>query len=56
MLKMYMFQKSLKNSDICINAVSLEQCDEGYIRLNADFELRPPIRSREQLKFMYPEW
>ena len=33
----------------------MEQYDEDYIRLNADFETRPPVRSRKQLKHIYPQ-
>ena len=39
-----------KNLNTSINAVSLEQYDEDYIRINAKLETRPPIRSREELQ------
>ena len=38
-----------------INAVSMEQHGDNYIRPNADLERRPQIRSKEQLKYIYPE-
>ena len=39
-----------------INTVSLEQYNNDYMRPNTDLESKPPIRSRKQLKCMYPEW
>ena len=44
-----------KSLDTSINSVSLEQYDEDNFRPNADLESRPPIRSREQLGYMYPD-
>ena len=38
-----------------VNTVSVEQHGEEYIRPNADLGTRPQIRSKEQLKCMYPE-
>ena len=38
-----------------VNTVCVEQQGNDYIRLNADLETRPQIRSKEQLKHMYPE-
>ena len=38
-----------------INTVSMEQHGDDCIRPNADLETRPQIRSKEQLKHMYPE-
>ena len=38
-----------------LNTVSMEQCGDDYIRQNADLETRPQIRSKEQVKHMYPE-
>ena len=38
-----------------VNTVSMEQHGHDYIRPNADLETRPQIRSKEQLKCMYPE-
>ena len=45
-----------KNPDMSINAVSLEQYGEDYIRPNADLESRPQSKSMGQLNCMYPEW
>ena len=39
--------EEFKSPDTSINALSLEQYDKDYIRVNADLESRPPIRSRE---------
>ena len=36
--------------------ISVEQDGDDYIRPNADLEMKPQIRSREQLKCMYSEW
>ena len=33
----------------------MEQQGNDYIRPNADLETRPQVRSKEQLKCMYPE-
>ena len=33
----------------------MEQHGDDYIRPNADLEIRPQIRNKEQLKYMYPE-
>ena len=44
------------NSDTSIKALSLEQYAEGYIRPNADLESNRQTRSRQQPKFMHPEW
>ena len=41
--------------DTSINAVSLEQYNAEYVRPNADLETRPPVRSRESQKHMYPQ-
>ena len=38
-----------------INTLSVEQHGNDYIRPNADVETRPQIRSKVQLKLMYPE-
>ena len=38
-----------------INTASVEQDGVDYIRPNADLEMRPQIRSKEQLKCMYSE-
>ena len=38
-----------------VNTVSMEQHGNDYIRPNADLETRPLIRSKKQLKCMYPE-
>ena len=34
----------------------MEQDGDDYIRPNADLEMKPQIRSEEQLKSMYPEY
>ena len=38
-----------------VNTVSVEQHSDDYIRPNVDLEMRPHIRSKAQLKCMYPE-
>ena len=38
-----------------VNTVSLEQHGDDYLRQNTDLEMRPHIRSKEQLKYMYSE-
>ena len=44
-----MFQESLGG------LISVEQDGDDYIRPNADLEMKPQIRSKEQLKCMYSE-
>ena len=44
-----MFQESLGG------LISVEQDGDDYIRPNADLEMKPQIRSKEQLKSMYSE-
>ena len=44
-----MFQESLEE------LISVEQDGDDYIRPNADLEMKPQIRSKEQLKCMYSE-
>ena len=44
-----MFQESLGE------LISVEQDGDDYIRPNADLEMKPQIRSKEQLKCMYSE-
>ena len=48
--------REFKNPDTNRNAVSLQEYDREYITTNAGLESRTPIRSRDQLKCMYPEW
>ena len=38
-----------------VNTVPMEQHGDDFIRPNADLEMRPQIRSNEQLKCMYLE-
>ena len=38
-----------------VNTVSMKQHGDGYIRPNADLEMRSQIRSNEQLKYIYSE-
>ena len=45
-----MFQESLGGLR------SVEQDGDDCIRPNADLEMKPQIRSKEQLKCMYSEW
>ena len=45
-----MFQESLGG------LISVEQDGDDYIRPNADLEMKPHIRSEEQLKCMYSEY
>ena len=49
-LEMYMFQEKIGE------LISVEQDGDDYIRPNADFEMKPQIRSKEQLKCMYSEY
>ena len=46
--------EELKRPHTDVNAVSVEQGND-YIRPNADLEKKHQIRSKEQLKHMYPE-
>ena len=50
-----MFQ-GFKRPHTDVKPVSVEQQGNNYIRPNADPETRPQIRSKEQLKCMYPEF
>ena len=45
-----MFHKSLGG------LISVEQDEDDYIRPNADLEMKPHIRSEEQLKCMHSEY
>ena len=47
--------EELKRPQTDVNTVCVEQQGNDYIRPNADLETRPQIRSKEQLKHMYPE-
>ena len=47
--------EELKKPHTDVNRISVEQQGNDYIRSNADLESRPQIRSKEQLKCMYPE-
>ena len=47
--------EELKRPHTDVNTVSVEQQGNDYIRPNADLKTRPQIRSKEQLKCMYPE-
>ena len=47
--------EELKRPHTDVNTVSVEQQGNDYIRPNADLETRPQMRSKEQLKCMYPE-
>ena len=47
--------EELKRPHTNVNTVCVEQQGNVYIRPNADLETRPQIRSKEQLKCMYPE-
>ena len=47
--------EELKRPHTDVNTVSVEQQGNDYIRSNADLETRPQIRSKEQLKCMYPK-
>ena len=38
-----------------VDTVSVEQHGDDYIRPNAELEMRPQIRSNQQLKCMYSE-
>ena len=47
--------EELKRPHTDVNTVSVEQQGNDYIRPNVDLGTRPQIRSKEQLKRMYPE-
>ena len=47
--------EELRRPQTDVNTASVEQQGNDYIRPNADLETRPQIRSKEQLKHMYPE-
>ena len=47
--------EELKRPHTDVNTVSMEQQGNDYIRPNTDLETRPQIRSKEQLRYMYPE-
>ena len=47
--------EELRRPHTDVNAVSVEQQGDDYIRPNSDLETGPQIRSKEQLKHMYPE-
>ena len=47
--------EELKRPHTGVNTVCVEQQGNDYIRPNADLETRPQIRSKTQLKHMYPE-
>ena len=47
--------EELKRPHTDVNTVSVEQQRNDHIRPNADLETRPQIRSKEELKCMYPE-
>ena len=47
--------EELKRPPTDVNTIAVEQQGSDYIRPNADLETRPQIRSKEQLKCMYPE-
>ena len=48
--------EELRRPHTDINTIAVEQEGNDYIRPNADLETRPQIRSKEQLKHMYPEY
>ena len=45
----------IKRPQTDVDTVSVEQQGNDYIMPNADLETRPQVRSKEQLKCMYPE-
>ena len=47
--------EDLKRPHTNVNTVCVEQQGNDHIMPNADLETRPQIRSKEQLKCMYPE-
>ena len=46
-IKVYMFQKTLGG------LISVEQDGDDYMRPNADLEMKPQVRGKEQLKCVY---
>ena len=52
--KMCMFQEK-SGGLISIYSVSVGQHGDDYIRPNANLAMKPQIRSKEQLRHMYPE-